>query len=72
MSNLSTELSSLLRCPLTGSRLEQSGAALVSTGTGENGERYSYPIVEGIPMLLAQAATTVPAGTGAGPAPAGE
>lgn len=60
MSNISTALASLLRCPVTGSLLEQSGAALVSTGSGENGERYSYLIVEGIPMLLAQEATVIP------------
>ncbi|MGL3806269.1 Trm112 family protein [Paeniglutamicibacter sp. R2-26] len=63
MSKLSAEFSSLLRCPLTGSELRQSGAVLVSSGTGAHGERYSYPIVEGIPMLLAGEATEIPAGS---------
>lgn len=67
MSNISTALASLLRCPVTGSLLEQSGAALVSTGSGENGERYSYPIVEGIPMLLVQEATVIPGASEAVP-----
>lgn len=72
MSNLSTELSSLLRCPQTGSLLQQSGATLVSTGTGAHGERYSYPIIEGIPVLLAPEATVLPADSGADPASTGE
>lgn len=38
----------------------QHGDNLVSTGTGANGETYSYDIIEGIPVMLASEATTVP------------
>ena len=61
MSNLSAQLTAQLRCPLTGSTLVQHGNTLVSTGTGANGETYSYDIVEGIPVMLAPEATVIPA-----------
>ena len=61
MSNLSAQLTAQLRCPLTGSTLVQHGDTLVSTGTGANGETYSYDIVEGIPLMLATEATVIPA-----------
>lgn len=61
MSKLSAEFASVLRCPVTGSRLEQTDNVLVSVGTDENGARYSYPIIDGIPMLLEQDATVIPA-----------
>lgn len=64
MSKLSTDFSSVLRCPVTGSVLEQSGDSLISVATGAKGERYSYPIIEGIPLLLAQEATLIPADAG--------
>ncbi|MCV9992929.1 hypothetical protein OIU93_01295 [Paeniglutamicibacter sp. ZC-3] len=63
MSNLSAQLSAQLRCPRTGSTLIQHGDTLVSTGTGDNGETYSYDIVEGIPVMLAPEATVIPAKT---------
>jgi uncharacterized protein YbaR (Trm112 family) len=63
MSNLSAQLTAQLRCPLTGSPLIQHGDTLVSTGTGDNGETYSYDIVEGIPVMLAPEATVIPAKT---------
>lgn len=61
MSNLSAQLIAQLRCPVTGSTLVQHGDILVSTGTGANGETYSYDIIEGIPVMLASEATTIPA-----------
>ncbi|MFL4473433.1 Trm112 family protein [Paeniglutamicibacter sp. MACA_103] len=61
MSNLSAQLIAQLRCPVTGSTLVQHGDTLRSTGTGANGETYSYDIVEGIPVMLATEATTIPA-----------
>ena len=61
MSHLSAQLTAQLRCPVTGSTLVQHGNTLVSTGTGANGETYSYDIVEGIPVMLAPEATVIPA-----------
>ncbi|MFI8413704.1 Trm112 family protein [Paeniglutamicibacter gangotriensis] len=60
MSNLPAQLSAQLRCPITASPLIQHGSTLVSSGTGAHGETYSYRIVEGIPVLLAEEATLIP------------
>ncbi|PQZ91059.1 hypothetical protein CQ018_13910 [Arthrobacter sp. MYb227] len=60
MPRLPVQIASLLRCPLTGSALEQIGDTLVSLGTDEKGQRLSYPISEGIPILLTQEAQSVP------------
>lgn len=59
MSNLSAQLTAQLRCPITGSVLEQRGQQLLSVGTGPAGETYAYPIVEGIPVILANEATAL-------------
>ncbi len=61
MSNLPTQLTAQLRCPITGSTLVQHGDTLISSGTGADGETFSYDIVEGIPVMLASEATPVPA-----------
>ncbi|MDQ0092617.1 Trm112 family protein [Paeniglutamicibacter psychrophenolicus] len=61
MSNLSAQLIAQLRCPVTGSTLVQHGDILVSTGTGADGETYGYDIIEGIPVMLASEATSIPA-----------
>lgn len=61
MSNLSSLLTTALRCPITGSPLTQIGDTLISTSKGPNGESYSYAIDEGIPLMLATEATIIPA-----------
>lgn len=61
MSNLSAQLTAQLRCPITGSVLEQRSQQLVSVGTGPKGETYGYSIVEGIPVMLANEATALDA-----------
>lgn len=60
MPKLSAQLSALLRCPITGSELEQVGDSLVSYGTDENGQRISYSVIDGIPILLREEAVHVP------------
>lgn len=60
MPRLSAQLSALLRCPITGSAFEQVGDTLVSLGTDESGHRIRYPVIDGIPVLLAEAAIQVP------------
>lgn len=50
-----TNLIELLRCPRTGQALHQEGARLVS----EDG-LLSYPVEDGIPVLLPEAAEEVP------------
>lgn len=52
MPKISPELLSILRCPVTGSSLEQDGEELVSTATAESGEKIRYAIEDGIPLLL--------------------
>lgn len=49
MARISPELLSLLRCPVTGAALRQDGDVLVSIA---DGEKRSYTIDEGIPVLL--------------------
>lgn len=61
MPKLSAALSALLRCPVTGSTLEQIGDTLVSLGTDESGHRVSYRVLDGIPILLREEAVQVPA-----------
>ena len=77
MPKLSPELLSVLRCPVSGSPLEQDGDELVSTAAGESGEQLRYPITDGIPLLLPPelrpaAATATAARHGAVPLPASE
>lgn len=52
MSNLSAQLLSVLRCPVTGSPLIQEGEELRSTVPGPDGEPVRYLIEQGIPVLL--------------------
>ncbi|MCI0142556.1 hypothetical protein KNN17_13300 [Arthrobacter bambusae] len=52
MPKVSPELLSILRCPVTGSPLEQDGDDLVSTAAAASGEKIRYAIQDGIPLLL--------------------
>lgn len=52
MPNISPELLSILRCPVTGSPLVQEGAELVATAARESGVKPRYAIEDGIPLLL--------------------
>lgn len=52
MARIPAGLLAVLRCPVTGSALEQDGDELVSTGQDEAGERRRYRLDEGIPVLL--------------------
>ena len=52
MPKVSPELLSILRCPVTGSPLEQDGEELVSTAAAASGEKLRYAIQDGIPLLL--------------------
>ncbi len=52
MPKLSPDLLSVLRCPVTGSPLEQEGDELVTTAADESGATLRYTIEDGIPLLL--------------------
>ena len=52
MPQISPELLSVLRCPVTGSPLVQDGEELVTTAAGPSGEKLRYAIEDGIPLLL--------------------
>jgi uncharacterized protein YbaR (Trm112 family) len=52
MPNISPELLSVLRCPVTGSSLVQEGGELVAAVAGESGVKPRYAIEDGIPLLL--------------------
>jgi uncharacterized protein YbaR (Trm112 family) len=52
MPKVNPELLSILRCPVTGSPLEQDGEELVSTAEAASGEKIRYAIQDGIPLLL--------------------
>jgi hypothetical protein len=52
MPKLSPELLSVLRCPVTGSPLEQDGDELVTTSADQSGQKLRYRIEDGIPLLL--------------------
>ncbi|MGM7775247.1 Trm112 family protein [Arthrobacter sp. KNU-44] len=52
MPKVSPELLSILRCPVTGSPLEQDGEELVTTAASASGEKLRYAIQDGIPLLL--------------------
>lgn len=64
MPNLSPELLSVLRCPVTGSALVEEGEELVATSADDSGARPRYRIEDGIPLLLPpellSAATSAP------------
>jgi len=52
MPNLSPELVSVLRCPVTGSALVLDGEELVATRADGSGAAPRYRIEDGIPLLL--------------------
>ncbi|WP_426766383.1 Trm112 family protein [Pseudarthrobacter sp. 1G09] len=52
MPKISSELLSVLRCPVTGSPLVQEGEELVATAAGADGVKPRYAIEDGIPLLL--------------------
>ena len=52
MAKISVDLLSVLRCPVTASRLVQEGNELLSTVPGPDGQPLRYAIDEGIPLLL--------------------
>lgn len=64
MAHISSELLGILRCPVTGSTLQQDGDDLVSTGRDAAGNTPRYSLLEGIPVMLRPA--------DAAPAPAQE
>ena len=49
---ISSELLSVLRCPVTGSTLVQEGEELVATSPDAQGRTLRYGIEDGIPLLL--------------------
>jgi len=65
MPKLSSELLSVLRCPVTGSALVQEGEELVAVTADESGNKLRYRIEDGIPLLLPP--ELLPAATAAGP-----
>lgn len=52
MAHISSELLSILRCPVTGSTLEHHGDELVATAQDADGSTPRYSLHEGIPVLL--------------------
>lgn len=52
MPKVSPELLSILRCPVTGSALEQEGEELVAVKADATGNKPRYTIQDGIPLLL--------------------
>lgn len=62
MAHISSELLGILRCPVTGSTLQQDGDDLVATGRDAAGNAPRYSLLEGIPVMLRPAdAATAPA-----------
>ena len=53
MAKLTADIMAVLRCPVTGSALQQEDGGLVSTAPDANGNLVHYVLVEGIPVLLA-------------------
>ncbi|MCC3266623.1 hypothetical protein MUG94_04725 [Arthrobacter gengyunqii] len=58
MVRLTADLMAVLRCPVTGSPLEQGDAGLVSTAPDASGHLVRYVLDEGIPVLLASSAVS--------------
>ncbi len=56
MVRLTADLMAVLRCPVTGSALEQDDTGLVSTEPDAGGNLVRYVLEEGIPVLLAPSA----------------
>ncbi|MDN3480759.1 hypothetical protein QMA10_02305 [Arthrobacter sp. APC 3897] len=56
MVKLTADLMAVLRCPVTGSALEQDDTGLVSTAPDADGNLVHYVLEEGIPVLLAPSA----------------
>ena len=57
MATLSAGLLTVLRCPVTGSRLVQEGEELLSTAPDPSGARVRYRLEEGIPVMLRPSAS---------------
>lgn len=57
MATLTADLMAVLRCPVTGSPLEEVNGELVSTAPDADGRRVRYVLEEGIPVLLAPSST---------------
>ncbi|MCC9197959.1 hypothetical protein QNO08_04430 [Arthrobacter sp. zg-Y820] len=58
MAKLTADLMAVLRCPVTGSPLEEDNGGLVSTAPDAAGHRVRYVLEEGIPVLLAPSVAT--------------
>lgn len=52
MAHLPARLLDVLRCPVTGSPLIESGDVLTSRADGPDGSPLTYTLDEGIPVLL--------------------
>ena len=61
MVRLTADMMAVLRCPVTGSALEQVDGGLVSTAPDAKGNLVRYELVEGIPVLLAPEGFAAPA-----------
>ena len=57
MATLTADLMAVLRCPVTGSPLEEVNGELVSTAPDAGGNLVHYVLEEGIPVLLAPASS---------------
>lgn len=68
--NISSDLLAILRCPVTGSALEQHGDVLRSAGPDAAGNFVEYPIDESIPVLLRPELRTAESTSAATPTPA--
>ena len=64
MVRLTADMMAVLRCPVTRSALEQKDGWLVSTAPDASGTPVRYALEEGIPVLLAPAATGAAAASG--------
>ncbi|AJT40423.1 Trm112 family protein [Psychromicrobium lacuslunae] len=62
MSRIRSELLSVLRCPITGGRLHQRDAELISDRADPTGVFPRYPVHDGIAILLPQEPETHPVG----------
>ncbi|MET4059003.1 uncharacterized protein YbaR (Trm112 family) [Arthrobacter sp. UYP6] len=60
MVRLTADIMAVLRCPVTGSALEQVDGELVSAVPDASGNLVRYVLEEGIPVLLAPSATAAP------------
>ena len=59
MAHITPQLLEILRCPVTGSTLNQEGDELVASTADEHGGIPRYSLYEGIPVMLAPAPAEV-------------